>query len=50
MTPATGATGSGKTCLACALAQQAAYGGFSVLYVRATRLFDELPVGHGDGS
>ena len=46
----TGATGSGKTWVACALAHQAARGGFSVLYVRAARLFDELQVAHGDGS
>ena len=46
----TGATGSGKTWLACALAHQAARGGLSVLYVRAARLFDELQVAHGDGS
>ena len=45
-----GATGSGKTWLACALAHQAARMGFSVLYVRAARLFDELQVAHGDGS
>ena len=46
----TGATGSGKTWLACALAHQGARSGFSVLYVRAARLFDELQVAHGDGS
>ena len=46
----TGATGSGKTWLACALAHQAARSGFAVLYVRAARLFDELQVAHGDGS
>jgi len=46
----TGATGCGKTWLACALAHQAARSGFSVLYTRATRLFDELQVAHGDGS
>jgi DNA replication protein DnaC len=46
----TGATGCGKTWLACALAHQAARSGFSVLYVRAGRLFDELHVAHGDGS
>ena len=46
----TGATGSGKTWLACALAHQAARSSFSVLYVRAARLFDELQVAHGDGS
>jgi DNA replication protein DnaC len=45
-----GATGCGKTWLACALAHQAARSGFSVLYVRAGRLFDELQVAHGDGS
>jgi len=43
-------TGCGKTWLACALAHQAARSGFSVLYVRAGRLFDELQVAHGDGS
>jgi DNA replication protein DnaC len=46
----TGATGCGKTWLACALAHQAARSGFSVLYARAARLFDELQVAHGDGS
>lgn len=46
----TGATGCGKTWLGCALAHQAARAGFSVLYVRAGRLFDELHVAHGDGS
>ena len=45
-----GATGSGKTWLACALARQAIRSGFSVLYVRAARLFDELQIAHGDGS
>ena len=46
----TGATGVGKTWLACALAQQAAQLGFSVLYARAPRLLEELRVAHGDGS
>jgi DNA replication protein DnaC len=46
----TGATGCGKTWLGCALAQQAARQGFSVLYTRATRLLQELEVAHGDGS
>jgi transposase/DNA replication protein DnaC len=46
----TGATGCGKTWLGCALAQQAARQGFSVLYSRATRLLQELQVAHGDGS
>jgi len=46
----TGATGVGKTWIACALAQQAARLGFSVLYARAPRLLEELRVAHGDGS
>ncbi len=46
----TGATGVGKTWLACALAQQAARSGFTVLYTRAPRLLQELRVAHGDGS
>ncbi len=46
----TGATGCGKTWLGCALAQQAARQGFTVLYARATRLLQELQVARGDGS
>jgi len=46
----TGATGAGKTWLACALGHQAARSGFTVLYTRATRLLEELGVAHGDGS
>jgi DNA replication protein DnaC len=46
----TGATGVGKTWLACALAQQAARSGFTVFYTRAPRLMEELRVAHGDGS
>ena len=46
----TGATGVGKTWLCCALAQQAARAGFTVLYMRAPRLLEELRVAHGDGS
>lgn len=46
----TGATGVGKTWLACALAHQAARSGFSVLYMRAPRLLEELRIAHGDGS
>ena len=45
-----GATGCGKTWLACALWQQACRQGFSVLYVRIPRLFEELRFAHGDGS
>lgn len=46
----TGPTGVGKTWLACALGQQACRSGFSVLYVRVPRLFEELRIAHGDGS
>jgi DNA replication protein DnaC len=45
-----GATGSGKTYLACALGQQACRQGLSVLYVRAPRLFEEFALCHADGS
>ena len=45
-----GATGCGKTWLACALGNQAARQGFSVLYARASRLSEELRIAHGDGS
>lgn len=46
----TGATGVGKTYLACALAQQACRKGFSATYRRASRLFDELALARADGS
>lgn len=46
----TGATGTGKTWLGCALAQQAARCGFSVLYARTHRLLQELRVAHGEGT
>jgi len=45
-----GATGSGKTYLACALAHQACRAGLSAWYVRAPRLFEELSLCHADGS
>lgn len=45
-----GATGCGKTFLACALAHQACRQGLSALYVRAPRLFEELTLAHADGS
>jgi DNA replication protein DnaC len=45
-----GATGSGKTYLACALAHQACRAGLSAWYVRAPRLFEELTLCHADGS
>jgi DNA replication protein DnaC len=46
----TGPTGSGKTWLACALAQHACREGLSALYWRVPRLFEELRIAHGDGS
>ena len=45
-----GATGVGKTYLACALAQQACRLGYRALYRRAPRLFDELALARADGS
>jgi DNA replication protein DnaC len=45
----TGLTGLGKTWLACALANQACRMGYSSLYVRVPRLFEELAIAHGDG-
>ncbi|SOE87948.1 IstB-like ATP binding N-terminal [Caballeronia arationis] len=41
-----GPTGAGKTWIACAFAQQACRQGFSALYVRAARLFEELRIAH----
>jgi DNA replication protein DnaC len=46
----TGATGTGKTYLACALAQQACRKGHRVLYRRASRLFAELALARADGT
>jgi DNA replication protein DnaC len=46
----TGATGTGKTFVACALAQQACRKGFSAIYRRAPRLFDELTLARADGT
>lgn len=46
----TGPTGIGKTWLACALGNQAAREGYSVLYARLTRLLDELATARLDGS
>jgi DNA replication protein DnaC len=46
----TGATGTGKTYLACALAQQACRQGYRAIYRRASRLFDELNLSRADGS
>jgi DNA replication protein DnaC len=46
----TGHTGLGKSYLACALGQKACRDGFSVVYRRTGRLFDELATARGDGS
>jgi len=46
----TGATGTGKTWLACALGQYACRRGHSVTYLRTPRLAEELRVLHGAGS
>lgn len=46
----TGATGTGKTYIACALAQQACRKGHRALYRRASRLVDELTLARADGS
>lgn len=46
----TGATGTGKTYLACALAQQACRRGYRALYRRASRLYEELALARADGS
>jgi DNA replication protein DnaC len=45
-----GPTGIGKTWLACALAQKACRGGYTILHKRAAELFRELSVAHADGS
>ena len=46
----TGATGVGKTYLACALGQQACRQGHRVIYRRLPRLLSELALAHADGS
>ena len=46
----TGATGCGKTWIACALGNQACRQGLSVLYTRTTRLMEEMKLAHADGS
>ena len=45
----TGATGSRKSCLACALGHQACRNGISTCYYRLSRLLDELALARGDG-
>jgi DNA replication protein DnaC len=44
-----GPTGSGKSWLACALAQQACRREHSALYLRVPRLAEELRILHGKG-
>jgi DNA replication protein DnaC len=46
----TGMTGTGKTYVACALAQQACRKGYRALYRRVPRLFEEFTLAHADGS
>ena len=46
----TGPTGSGKTYLACALANSACRGGYSAHYLRLPRLLQEMHIARGDGS
>ena len=46
----TGATGTGKTYVACAFAQQACRKGHRAIYRRAARLFSELVLARADGT
>jgi len=46
----TGATGLGKTWIACALADRACRDGFSAAYYRVPRLLQELSLARADGS
>jgi DNA replication protein DnaC len=46
----TGATGTGKSYLACALGQQACRSGYRVSYRRMPRLIEELALAHADGT
>lgn len=46
----TGATGTGKTYLACALAHQACRKGHRAIYRRASRLADEMTLARADGT
>lgn len=46
----TGATGTGKTYLACALGSNAIANGYSVLYCRVTKLLTQIQLVRGDGS
>jgi len=46
----TGASGTGKTYLACAFGNQACRKGFKTKYYRVNRLLTDLNIGQGDGS
>ena len=46
----TGATGTGKSYLACALAHKACLEGHTVRYMRLPRLLEEIGISHADGS
>lgn len=46
----TGATGSGKTFLGCALGNAACRNGFKVLFKRVPRLLTDIAIAKGDGS
>ncbi len=46
----TGATGAGKSYLACALAHRACMEGYKVRYYRSSRLFRDLHAAQGDGT
>jgi DNA replication protein DnaC len=45
----TGPTGVGKSYLACAFAQKACREGYSAVYIRINRLFEDLGLARGDG-
>src|SRR5690349_21495856 len=45
-----GPTGTGKTYLACAIAQQACRRGFRAVYRRAARLYEEVALSRADGT
>ena len=45
----TGPTGTGKSYLACAMGHKACREGYSALYYRVSRLFQELAIARGDG-
>jgi DNA replication protein DnaC len=46
----TGATGTGKSFIACAIGHQACQFGFSVRYIPLTRFLEELSIAQADGS